>query len=53
MEKTLSAEASPRCSAVLISVRCLSGASSISIAVMNEANSPTVAFMPTLCSIER
>ena len=43
MPNTLSAAASPRCSGALTSVRCLSGASSISIAVMKEANSPTVA----------
>jgi hypothetical protein len=42
MPNTLSAEARPRCSTLLTSVRCLSGAISISIAVMKEANSPTV-----------
>ncbi len=42
MPNTLSAAASPRCSGALMSVRRFKGASSISTAVMNEVNSPTV-----------
>ena len=49
---TLSAAARPRCSALLISLKCFTGASSISIAVMNEANSPTVAREASVSCIE-
>ena len=40
----------PRCNCSLISARCLSGANSISMAVMKETKPPTVVSLRWVCS---